>query len=112
MQHVPRERGYFQQVSRDHFLEGSTFPNKYNTKTRKRKPVTCSVTENGRFQEICTVSFLLIDDIHNVDSFTRTAAKMRPLDPALFETRRTNFNKTLVWENNTNDQLDATIMVY
>jgi len=39
MQHVPRERGYFQQVSWDHILEGSTFPNKYNLKNRKRTPI-------------------------------------------------------------------------
>jgi hypothetical protein len=47
-------------------------------------PVTCSVTENGRFQEICIVSCLLTDDIHNVNSFTRTAANVRPLDPARY----------------------------
>jgi hypothetical protein len=84
MQHVPRECGYFQQVSRDHILESSTFPNKYYLKNRKQKPVTFSATENGRFQEISTISFLVIDYIHTVNSFIRRAAKVRPLDPARY----------------------------
>jgi hypothetical protein len=89
--------GIFNSTSRYHILEGSTFPNKYNLKNRKRKPVTCGVTKNGRFQEICTVSCLLIDEIHSVNPFTRTAAKLRPLDPrTLFETRRKNFTNTLI----------------
>jgi hypothetical protein len=86
MQNAARSSGtwVFSTGFPEHILEGSTFPNKYNLKNRKRTPVTCSVTENGRFQEICTLSFLLIDGSHNFNSLTKTAAKVRTPDPASY----------------------------
>ena len=62
------------------FYKAVLFKNKHTLKNRKPTPVTCRVAENGRFQEICIFSCLLTDDIRNVNSFTRRAAKVRPLD--------------------------------
>jgi hypothetical protein len=56
MQHVPQERGYFQQVSWDHILEGSTFPNKYNLKNRKRTPIILDFKLSPCL-ECCMLSF-------------------------------------------------------